>query len=180
MSVEAEPHIHQSAAALSAAQMNRSTLFPVAPFSKIQHSTHLFCCSCLFPCVAMVTRSTCVSCKPRFFLFVVSCPSCPNSYPQCRNHAAPKTSAGTNENQIKQDQKPFIQPRAHICTYVHLQICRGRTCVATCKLLRTSHPVLMQPPPIQALEEKHSSGALILTNRKTGRFLPQQIDRSEG
>lgn len=118
MSVEAEQHIHQSAAALSAAQIDRSTMFPVAPFSKIQHSTQLFCCSCLFPCVAIVTRSTCVSCKPRFFLFVVSCPSCLNSYPQCRNHAAPKTSAGTNENQIKQDQKPVIRPRAHICTYV--------------------------------------------------------------
>lgn len=132
MRAEVEQHIHQSAAALSAAQIDFLWLggtdppcFLLPSSSKIQFSTRLFCCSHLFLYVGKVTQSMCVChTLPQFFLFVVFCPSCTICYPQRSNNTAPKTSAGTNENQLNQIRTLLfyhLHISAHMCTYKYVE-----------------------------------------------------------
>lgn len=161
MSVEAEQHIHQSAAALSAAPINRSTMSPVAPFSKIQHSTQLFCCSCLLPCVAMVTRS--------------------NSYPQSTTlpPRLPLVLMRTRSSKVRSLSFNHMHISAHMCTYKYAEGARVLQHASCCvqAILFSSNPL-----PYASFEIKtllRCADPETGENRKTGQFLPQQIDRSE-
>lgn len=124
--------------------------------SKIQFSPQLFCCSCL-RLVRWQGNSQCVCvcvCHtlPQFFLFVEFCPSCTNCCPQCSNNAAPKTSAGTNENQINQIRALLfyhVHISAHMCTYKYVE-CAHVLQHASPGNLRLSHHVQIQLPPTHA------------------------------
>lgn len=110
-------------------------------------------------CVGKVTVSVCVCvCHtlPQFFLFVEFCPSCTNCCPQCSNNAAPKTSAGTNENQINQIRALLfyhVHISAHMCTYKYVE-CAHVLQHASPGNLRLSHHVQIQLPPTHACSNR--------------------------